>query len=623
MVKKGYKQTEIGVIPVDWSVSDFGCKVKIYRGGSPRPIQDYLTQAEGGINWIKIGDVREGDKYITSTEEKIIPAGVSRSRSVHAGDFILSNSMSFGRPYILNIDGCIHDGWLTIQEYEKTFSKNFLYYLLSSDSVYQQYISMAAGSSVKNLNKEKVSALVVAYPDLGEQEKIADALSSIDSLITTLEKQISKKKAIKQGAMQELLTGKRRLPGFNGAWREVRLEDICSKITDGSHESPPESDVGYYMPSVKDMTSTGFDYSECKKISYADFKKLERNGCRPDIGDVLIAKDGSILKYAFVQEQAETIVILSSIAIVKPLINCVDSFFLAQYFRQQNFVEQVITNYKSGTGVPRIVLKGFKQIELFIPESVAEQATIAKILVDMDKEIAGLEKKLGKYRQVKQGMMQQLLTGKIRLTKDIEDSVQAEQVTSEKAMTLRPVHNHQFDDAVAIAAIVDAFYSDKYPLGRVKVQKLLYLLHRHQGVSVSDFKKKAAGPYADTVRYKGGEPIAKKNKYIVSESGKQGTRYSKGTNMGQALDYVERWGMQADLQWLKENFLHTSRNDLELFATVDMAMCDLDDVGISVSVESIKNLIASNKEWKAKLSKTYFSDWDIARAIKKCTELFN
>ena len=157
----------------------------------------------------------------------------------------------------------------------------------------------------------------------------------------------------------------------------------------------------------------------------------------------------------------------------------------------------------------------------------------------------------------------------------------------------------------------------------MKVQKLLYLLHRHQAVSVSDFKKKAAGPYADTVRYKGGEPIAKKNKYIVSESGKQGTRYSKGEKMDQALDYVERWGMQADLQWLKESFLHTSRNDLELFATVDMAMCDLDEAGIAVSVESIKDMIASNKEWKTKLSKTYFSDWDIARAIKKCTELFN
>lgn len=175
----------------------------------------------------------------------------------------------------------------------------------------------------------------------------------------------------------------------------------------------------------------------------------------------------------------------------------------------------------------------------------------------------------------------------------------------------------------AIAAIVDAFYSDKYPLGRVKVQKLLYLLHRHQAVSVSDFKKKAAGPYADTVRYKGGEPIAKKNKYIVSENGKQGTRYSRGENMAQALSYVERWGMKSDLQWLKENFLHTGRNDLELFATVDMAMSDLAKVGISASVESIKDLIASSKEWKAKLSKTYFSDRDIARAIKKCTELFN
>lgn len=84
MVKKGYKQTEIGMVPGEWSVSDFGSKVKIYRGGSPRPIQDYLTQAQDGINWIKIGDVREGDKYITSTEEKIIPAGVARSRTVHA-----------------------------------------------------------------------------------------------------------------------------------------------------------------------------------------------------------------------------------------------------------------------------------------------------------------------------------------------------------------------------------------------------------------------------------------------------------------------------------------------------------------------------------------------------------
>lgn len=299
----------------------------------------------------------------------------------------------------------------------------------------------------------------------------------------------------------------------------------------------------------------------------------------------------------------------------------VDRRYLVYATKSRFYLDQIADDTQGSTRARTSVSKLRKTAILF-PEK-DEQIAIADILSEMDMEIAALEGKLAKYRQVKQGMMQQLLTGKIRLKNDVVDSVHTEQKASAKKTPVRSAHNHQFDDAVAIAAIVDAFYSDKYPLGRVKVQKLLYLLHRHQGVSVSDFKKKAAGPYADTVRYKGGEPIARKNKYILSESGKQGTRYSKGKNMSQALDYVKRWDMQADLQWLKENFLHTSRNDLELFATVDMAMCDLDEVGISVSVESIKNLIASNKEWKAKLSKTYFSDWDIARAIKKCTELFN
>lgn len=249
-------------------------------------------------------------------------------------------------------------------------------------------------TGVPQLTAPQIMNVELELPQYDEQKEVTTVLADVSSLIDMLGKQISKKKAIKQGAMQELLTGKRRLPGFNGAWQVVKLEDICSKITDGSHESPPESDIGYYMPSVKDMRSTGFDYSECKKISYSDFKKLERNGCRPDAGDVLIAKDGSILKYAFVQEKAENIVILSSIAIVTPHSDRVDSYFLAQYFRQQNFVEQVITSYKSGTGVPRIVLKRFKQIVLSIPESVAEQAAIAKILVDMDIEITGWKKNL-------------------------------------------------------------------------------------------------------------------------------------------------------------------------------------------------------------------------------------
>ena len=208
------KQTEIGLIPDDWEVKRLGDSVDILRGGSPRPIENYLTTNADGINWIKIGDVKPNDKYIRKTEEKIIPEGKSRSREVKKGDFILSNSMSFGRPYILAIDGCIHDGWLTIQKYAETFDKEFLYYLLGSDEVFNQYVQMAAGSSVQNLNKDKVTDLQLKIPPLPEQQRIAKALSDVDALISTTEKLIQKKKNIKQGAMQNLHTGKKRLPGF-------------------------------------------------------------------------------------------------------------------------------------------------------------------------------------------------------------------------------------------------------------------------------------------------------------------------------------------------------------------------------------------------------------------------
>lgn len=390
MVKKGYKQTEIGVIPEDWEVKPLKVVAPLQRGF---------------------------DLPYSSIKDGIYPVVFSNGIGAYHSSYmvkgpgvVMGRSGTIGKIHYVKSDYWPHNTTLWVTDFH------------NNDPLFASYLFKTipwnlynSGSGVPTLNRNDVQDYLVAIPPPKEQTEIAAILSDVDTLINSLKRQIVKKKAIKQGAMQELLTGKRRLPGFNGAWQVVKLEDICSKITDGSHESPPESDIGYYMPSVKDMRSTGFDYSECKKISYSDFKKLERNGCRPDVGDVLIAKDGSILKYAFVQEKAENIVILSSIAIVTPHSDRVDSYFLAQYFRQQNFVEQVITSYKSGTGVPRIVLKRFKQIVLFIPESVAEQAAIAKILVDMDIEITGLEKELAKYRQVKQGMMQQLLTGKIRL----------------------------------------------------------------------------------------------------------------------------------------------------------------------------------------------------------------
>lgn len=194
-----------------WETVRLGDHCAVLRGGSPRPIQAYLTSSPQGANWIKIGDVREGDKYITATAERIIEAGISRSREVFAGDFILSNSMSFGRPYILKINGCIHDGWLVIQNYQDSFDQQYLYYVLGSDMVKAQYISMAAGSSVQNLNKEKVGNVMLHKPDFEEQRSIAAILSDMDEEISKYEHQLRKYKGVKQGMMSELLTGRIRL----------------------------------------------------------------------------------------------------------------------------------------------------------------------------------------------------------------------------------------------------------------------------------------------------------------------------------------------------------------------------------------------------------------------------
>ena len=195
----------------EWKSVKLGDYCTVLRGGSPRPIQAYLTSSSQGANWIKIGDVREGDKYITSTAERIIEAGICKSREVFVGDFILSNSMSFGRPYILKIDGCIHDGWLVIQNYQESFDQQYLYYVLGSDFVKAQYIAMAAGSSVQNLNKEKVSNVTLYKPDIEEQQNIASILSNMDEEISGYEAKLAKYIGIKQGMMSELLTGRIRL----------------------------------------------------------------------------------------------------------------------------------------------------------------------------------------------------------------------------------------------------------------------------------------------------------------------------------------------------------------------------------------------------------------------------
>lgn len=159
----------------------------IVRGASPRPIKNYITSDEKGVNWIKIGDVRPGEKYITTVKEKITLEGATKSRFVNIGDFILSNSMSFGRPYILKVDGCIHDGWLAISQYEDFYDRDFLYYLLCSSKVQAEFKKKATfGGAVQNLNSDIVKSVTLPVPPLEVQREIVRILDNFTFLTTEL-----------------------------------------------------------------------------------------------------------------------------------------------------------------------------------------------------------------------------------------------------------------------------------------------------------------------------------------------------------------------------------------------------------------------------------------------------
>lgn len=174
----------------NWTYKRIGDVCTVERGGSPRPIDTFITDSDDGINWIKIGDA-DDSMYITKTEQKIKPEGMKKSRFVEPGDFLLSNSMSFGRPYILKIDGCIHDGWLVLRDNNGAFDKRFLYFYLSSPTTYRRFKSMAVGGVVNNLNSEMVRKVEVPIPPMNEQIEIVNILEKAQAIISARKQQLT------------------------------------------------------------------------------------------------------------------------------------------------------------------------------------------------------------------------------------------------------------------------------------------------------------------------------------------------------------------------------------------------------------------------------------------------
>ena len=402
-------------IPNDWDVITLGDYAQIFRGGSPRPIQAFLTTSDQGINWIKIGDVGAGEKFIESTEEKIIPEGVSRSRMVYKGDLILSNSMSYGRPYIMNIEGCIHDGWLVIQKYDRLFNREYLYYALSSDLTMQQYVAMAAGSSVQNLNKEKVSKVVLPCPKILEQKKIAEVLSSIDALIVDLQKLIQKKKDIRRGSLQFYLNDKNRYE-----WVECPITELLKsggiKIGPFGSQLKKEmllSDGLYKVYGQENVYERGFSIGG-RFLTPEHFQRL--NSCEIIPGDFLMSTMGTIGKCAIVPEHIQRGIMDSHLIRLRFDEKKIEQRYILHLFSDQfDYLKRQTQQLSVGGIMEGLSVAIVSKLIVRYPKKAKDQKEIIEIFDDMNLEIRKLEEKLSKYQKIKQGMMEELLTGKVRL----------------------------------------------------------------------------------------------------------------------------------------------------------------------------------------------------------------
>lgn len=586
------------------------------------------TTPKGEIPFYKIGTFgKEPDVYISRS---LYDEYRSKYSYPNKGDILLSAAGTLGRAVVYDGKPAYFQDsnivWLEIDE--EQICNEFLYHC------YQVVVwASPEGSTISRLYNGIIRDTDILLPPVREQRRIAEALSDTDALLAAMEKLIAKKRSIKQGAMQELLTGKQRLPGFEGEWVETTLDDLCYLVTkqtgfDYSATIKPSLSTEYrhgYIPFVQNKDFEGYtvnyntDFFIPLTVAQAFPKILLDEPC------LLISISGRIGNVGYYD--GSTLAFIGGAVGIARFKKPVQAKWAMLYLQSQKGQELIFANEKAGAQ-HNLTVADIRNFQIPIPTE-PEQTAIAEILSDMDAEIDALTAKLNKLRSIKQGMMSELLTGRIRLADSQASKATVVSYPEQETEPIRKVaedtapkgHNQQFDDAVMIAGIVNALYSDKYPLGRKKVQKCLYLLRRYQDESTAAFKKKAAGPYADEVRYKGGEPIAKSSKYIATTTGKQGTTFARGKDIGKALDYIQSWGREADIKWVADKLKFKSVDELELLATVDMAICDLTEAGTPVSVQSIKHLIATNAEWKEKLKKQTFSDANIARAIRELNTL--
>jgi len=387
-----YKKSEIGVIPVDWEVKQLSTIGKFTKGQGIRKEEATI----GEIPCIRYGELYTShNDYIKEYFSFISKETAKTARRLKPGDILFAGSgetkEEIGKcaAFIDNIEAYA-GGDIVILSPVGVYPL-FLGYLLNAQYIQKQKASKGQGDAIVHISANQLGSIQIPLPPTkSEQTAIATALSDTDALIENLEKLIAKKRNIKQGVMQELLTGRKRLAGFNGEWMKIKLGDICD-IRKGQL--------------ITEKTAAG---GEFPVIAGGINPSYFHN--RPNRGKNTITISASGANAGYVSFHRNPIFASDCSTIEeKGTFNIVYIFFLLQLFQKKIFKLQ------TGGAQPHVYPEHLKPLELVFPQEVTEQDAIANILIDIDEELSGLEKQMNKYQLIKQGMMETLLTGKIRL----------------------------------------------------------------------------------------------------------------------------------------------------------------------------------------------------------------
>ena len=308
-----------------------------------------------------------------------------------------------------------HQRVYVMSQFKQEVLGKYFYYWFSKN-FYAEVAKYTAKSSVDSVRRQMIAGMVISLPSAEEQEKIVGVLSDVDTLITDLQKLIRKKKDIRQGTMQMLVTGKKRLDGFDGEWVKINLSKnskLKARIGWQGLTTAEYLDEGYsYLIPGTDFKDGQIDWNGCH---YVDYNRYEQD---PNIqvsnGDLLLTKDGTIGKVAYVADLTRPATLNSGVFLVKPITDAYIAHFMF-YVLESSVFKDFLQQLSAGSTINHLYQKDLVKFDLYVPPTKEEQEAIAGILFDMDSDIHRLEKKLSKYQKIKQGMMEELLTGKVRL----------------------------------------------------------------------------------------------------------------------------------------------------------------------------------------------------------------